>query len=176
MITIEESGMTFGPYPDGECFFIENSTLYKKLDNVMIAEFMLLRSQKGRTVIWIVEAKNSSPRPEPRERFDEFIEEIRQKLTNALSLWMAARLQRHPSAINELSPEFQAVDLSTVDFRLVLVINGHKDDWLPPLQEALQKTLRATAKTWALPPSAVLVINHELAYQHKLITASGHEI
>ena len=42
---IIESGMTFGPYPDGHCFYIEESESYKsiKADGVKIAEFLLLQ-------------------------------------------------------------------------------------------------------------------------------------
>jgi hypothetical protein len=171
MITIPESGMTFGPYQEDKCFCVENSATYKKMEGITIAEFMLLQSQKGRPVIWIVEAKSSSPRPVPAEKFDNFIDEIRQKLINAMSLWFAAKLQRHPSMNDELSDDFKSLDLSTVDFRLILVINGHQESWLPPLQEALRKALHATVKTWALSPSAVVVMNHELAYQSQLISA-----
>ena len=42
MNQIVESGMTFGPYPQGHCFFIEKSATYKKIqNNVKIAEFLL---------------------------------------------------------------------------------------------------------------------------------------
>ncbi len=173
MINITESGMTFGTYSAENCFYIENSRLYRSMSGLKIAEFMLLRySKKGTPVIWIVEAKSSSPRPNlnAKQAFDDFIDEIQQKLTNSLSLWFAMRLQRHPKATDELSEQFQAIDLANVDFRLVLVINGHQEEWLPPLQDALRKALLATVQTWALSPSAVLVFNHELAHQYKLIT------
>ena len=62
---IVESGMNFGPYPKGHCFFIEKSPTYKKIqNNVQIAEFLLLHYAKdGSPVVWVVEAKSSTPRP-----------------------------------------------------------------------------------------------------------------
>ena len=43
---IDESGMIFGPYPEGHCFYIEKSETYRKIqDGVKIAEFLLLHSQ-----------------------------------------------------------------------------------------------------------------------------------
>ena len=44
---IIESGMTFGPYPVGQSFYIEKSQCYQHLqEGVQIAEFLLLRQQK----------------------------------------------------------------------------------------------------------------------------------
>ncbi|MFP4307713.1 MAG: hypothetical protein ACLFRG_12960, partial [Desulfococcaceae bacterium] len=47
-----------------------------------MAEFLLIRnSRKGLAAVWVVEAKSSTPRPETRPGFDDFIAEIREKLT-----------------------------------------------------------------------------------------------
>lgn len=54
---------------------------------------------------------------------------------------------------------------------MLLIINGHQKDWLPPLQDALRSALDATTKTWALGPNAVVVINHEAAKRFGLISA-----
>ena len=44
MITISESGMTFGPFPDDHCFEIEKCPTYKRIKSgVKIAEFVWLR-------------------------------------------------------------------------------------------------------------------------------------
>lgn len=172
-----ESGMTFGPFAEGHCFRIERSEVYRKVkDGVQMAEFLLLRLKDGHPpTVWVVEAKSSTPRPETQPNFDEFIEEIRKKLTNALSLGLAACLRRHEDSDAELSEPFKTLDLSVVGFRLVLVINGHKKEWLPPLQEALSKALQSTVKVWALPPTAVAVINDGQARSHGLILANARD-
>lgn len=168
---IIESGMKFGPYAAGECFYVEKSKCYGQIqDGVQMAEFLLLRKKQGQVpVIWVVEAKSSSPRPATQPNFDRFIDEIRAKMTNGFLLSVAARLQRHPVAKNELSDSFKEVDLQVLDFRFVLVIDGHKKEWLAPLQSALSLALKPVVNTWALPPISVAVLNNESAKQHGLI-------
>jgi len=168
---IVESGMTFGPYPDGRCFYIEQSNTYADIQQgVKMAEFLLLRAAKEESpVLWVVEAKSGTPRPETQPSFDEFIAEIREKLVNAFSLGWASCLKRHQQAEAELPAPFKTLDLSQVGVRFVLVINGHQEAWLPPIQEALKKALHSTVRTWRFAPTSVAVINDELARQHGLI-------
>jgi hypothetical protein len=170
-VTMIESGMTFGPYPPGHCFWIEKSACYQSIRHgVQIAEFLLLRNRQDQApVIWIVEAKSSSPRPQTRPGFDDFIAEIRDKLSHALMLGVAACLERHAGAETELPEPFKSLDLAKTGFRLVLVINGHRDEWLPPIKDALAQALNPVAKTWALPPTSVVVLNDTLARRHGLI-------
>lgn len=170
--TINESGMTFGPYPAEQCYYIEKSKCYAALqEGVQMAEFLLLRQQENGPTVWVVEAKSSSPRPETQPNFGAFIDEIRNKLTNGFLLAVAARLRRHPEAETELSQAFSALDLKMLGFRFVLVINGHQQAWLPPLQSALAEALKPVVKTWGLPPTSVVVMNHEVATQHGLISS-----
>jgi len=167
---IIESGMSFGPYPEGHCFHIEESKTYKKIQKgLQMAEFMLLRIKNGKPAVWVVEAKSSTPRPETQPNFDDFIAEIREKLVNAFSLTISACLKRQPGADDELPEPFKILDLSSVDFKFVLVIKGHKDDWLAPIKEQLEKVLKSTIKTWRLSPTSVVVLNDNLARKHGLI-------
>ncbi len=171
-LPINESGMTFGPFPPGHCFYIEESEIYKRVQHgVQMAEFLLLRPSPDKPpTIWIIEAKSSTPRPETQPNFDTFIQEIRDKLTNALSLGLAACLNRHPNQGNDISEVFRELDLSATQFRLILVVNGHNAAWLPPLRDALVNALRTTTKLWALSPNAVVVINDEIARSYNLIS------
>ncbi len=131
---IVESGMIFGPYEDGYCFYIEKSDTYKAIqDGVKLAEFLLIRSKNSQpSSIWVVEAKQSSPKPENLIDFENFIDEIKEKLTNGLTLGVAACLLRHKSSANELPDQFRRLNLSETSFCLVLVIKGHPESWLPP--------------------------------------------
>ncbi len=158
---IIESGMTFGPYPAGQCFYIEKSACYEKVQKgVQMAEFLLLRDKGGLgSVVWVIEAKSSSPTPGNKNDLVKFVEEIRNKLTNGFVLGVAMRLGRHPNGFAELPEPFQKLDLNTLSFRFVLIINGHKDEWLPPLQDALALVLKPVVKSWALPPASVVVLN-----------------
>lgn len=58
-ITINESGMTFGPYAESVCFQIENSPIYTHLGkDVKMVEFVLNRlNADGEQVFCLVEAK-----------------------------------------------------------------------------------------------------------------------
>ena len=166
-----ESGMNFSPCLKGHCFCIEKSNTYKKLGKgEKIAEFLLLRQSSQLPTVWVVEAKSSSPRLKTHPKFAEFIGEIRDKLVNALTLGVTSCLKRHESAETELPELFKTLDLRTCDFKLVLIINGHSKNWLPPLLEALKKALRPTVETWGLSAKAVAVINDERARQLGLIT------
>jgi len=166
---IIESGMKFGPYPEGDCFYIENSATYQKIkEGVKIAEFLLLHSPDN-SKVWIVEAKQSSPRPETKSDWDDFILQIQEKLTNALTLSVATCLKRH-STYEELPNSFQTLDLEKASFRLILVINGYPKALLPPLQDVLKKALKPTIKTWNLSATSVMVLNETLARKYKLIS------
>ena len=173
---ILESGMIFGPYPAGQCFYIEKSNIYAAVqDGVQMAEFLLLRIAREKSpVVWVVEAKSSTPRPENQPAFDDFIAEIREKLVNAFSLGWASCLRRHQPAEAELPEFFERLDLSQAGVRFVLVINGHQESWLPPIQEALAKALHSTVKTWSFAPTSVAVINEELAKEYGLILPPQH--
>jgi hypothetical protein len=180
LLEFEESDMNFGPFSENECFRIEHSSLYKsvnrgskKEEGVKIAEFILLR--KGRdqeSALWVVEAKSSSPRPETRPGFDGFISEISEKLVNAFSLCYAACLKRHPDTFTEFPLSFRSLDVEKTNVRFILIIKGHEDSWLPPLQEALSKALRVTVIIWAFTPDSVAVINDDIARKYGLISAN----
>jgi hypothetical protein len=170
---IVESGLTFGPFPAGHCFYIEKSKTYQQIkEGVKVAEFLLLRPSPqggGTNKIWVVEAKSSAPKPSNHDHFEKYIEEIRAKLTNSLTLVMTACLKRHRQADAELSDDFKQLNLASIQFVLVLVIGNFPEAYLPPLQDALAKVLHPTIKTWALGTPAVLVINEDMARQQKLI-------
>lgn len=170
-IKFDESGMTFGSYDEELCFRIEASTTYQKLgDGIKIPEFLLLRFDVSNPPnVWVIEAKSSAPSPQTEPNFDEYIEDIREKLTNGLGLGIASILERHPSAAGELSTEFKNLDLATCSFRLILIIHGHEKNWLPPLQDTLTKALQPLVKTWALGVSVVAVLNEDGARKHGLI-------
>ncbi len=152
---------------DKRLFYLEESQTYKEIqEGVKMAEFLLLRSENPYK-IWIIEAKSSSPRPETQPNFNEFIKEITDKFANALILFIASYLKRHQSH-NELSDELHNCPLCDVNFTFILIVNGHQKQFLPPLQERLQKSLRSLLKTWG--KSNVIVLNDAMARdEYKLI-------
>lgn len=168
MMTIKESGMTFGSFVDENCFWIENSALYNKLQaRVKIAEFLLLKPVQNSLLV--VEAKSSSPNPANGEsgyRFNEYITEIADKLLNALTLGVALCLQRHEDSENELPGSFKNLAFDTIKIKLILVIQDHRIEWLSPVNDALKRKLTASIKTW---PLDVIVLNESLAQKYGLL-------
>ena len=91
-------------------------------------------------------------------------------MTNTLQILLAAILKRHTNT-DELSKAFQAIHLQAISIKFILVINGHREDWLPPIQHALNQKLAVFAKSLALGAQTVAVLNHSLAQRHGLIAA-----
>ena len=63
-----ESEMTFGPYPPGDGFRIEDSAPHRAAgEGVKIIEFYKLHRREGKpTQLWLVEAKTTAPRSSPQ--------------------------------------------------------------------------------------------------------------
>lgn len=165
-ISIQESGMSFGPYSKDKCFPIEKSQLFTNLGKgLKVCEFVVLRDATNNTLAaWFIEAKSSAPREHAI-----YVEEIRQKLTNSVQLTFAACLKRHHDPDESLPLEFQSVDLGKCPVKCVLVIRNFRKEWIPPLQESLSREMRGLVKTMGFSPTSVVVINDEKARELKLI-------
>ena len=162
MVTIRESGMVFGEFPEDCVFKIENSNTHKIVgDGVKTVEFVYLQAKNK---LLFVEAKSSSPRYDTSiERYYEFIDEITDKFVHSFEMYMALKLRRY----EELSEKLATVDDSDMKYRFILVINGHKNDWLLPIQEELKIKLRYHHNIWK---SEVVAINEQTAKSWNLTT------
>ena len=92
IVRIEESEITFGPFDENDLFQFETSASYRiiQAQGVKIAEFAVVKEQ----TVWIIEAKSSSPNSSTSEhRFNEFLKEIRDKLSNALILFLGTQIE-----------------------------------------------------------------------------------
>ncbi|OON99180.1 MAG: hypothetical protein ATN35_01885 [Epulopiscium sp. Nele67-Bin004] len=163
MIRVEESDMVF-EFPEEQIFLIEHSKLHKSVGKgIKTVEFILHRRQD---TLEFVEAKSSSPRPtsDNNIRFNEFIDEISDKFIRSFNVYYSAILQRHNT--DEINEAFYKIDNSQVKYNFILIINGHKKEWLLAIEEAIQKKINYHTKIWK---SNVLIMNHETAIQKKLI-------
>lgn len=160
MVTINESGMTFGPFPENQVYRIEKADVYTSLgQGIKAVEFVY---KKGTDKLFFVEAKSSSPRPE-RENFDNYIDDIADKFIHSFNLWLTLNLGRRE---DEIASNMLDVPMETSIFRFILVINGHKEAWLPPIKEALERRMMADRKIWN---HKIIVINDSLARDRGLI-------
>jgi len=166
-ISIEESGMIFGPFPEAHVFPIEKSVIFTQLGKgLKVAEFVLLRDFAGRPrEAWVIEAKSSAPK-----ELTDYVEDIRQKFTNSVQLTFASCLKRHQNSVDLLPADFLNLDLENCSFKCILVIRNFPKEWMDPLQKALSKQMNSLIKTMCLKPGSVVVINDEMARQRNLIT------
>lgn len=160
MVTFEESNMLFS-FPDEDVYRIEKSPLLAEVQ-LKATECVVSRQN----AILFIEAKSSSPRPQPEDKFDKFIDEITDKFTHSLTFYNAEIL-RHDG--EEMPVHVKHVDLSEVHYSFILVIYGHKIEWLPPLMDALKSKLRHTLKLWNIPDIAVKVMNERMALDNRII-------
>jgi len=174
-ILINESGMQFAPFTKDKCFHIEKSNTYAIVKNgVKIAEFILLRRDNTPQEVWIVEAKSSFSNPNKKDgKYEQNVVDVREKMSNTLSLLLAMCLKRHPSAVSELPPTFQNLDLALTEFVFVLILKDHPEGNLAPARDDLSIALRATEKIWALNPSYVIILNENTARERGLVQRSS---
>ena len=110
-----------------------------------------------------VEAKQSSPQTVNEERFNEFIGEITDKFTHSFELWMSIVSKRRKA---EISPKIGSPKIEGLKFKFILVIKGHKEEWLVPITRAMRKAMMPYIKIWE---SDVIVLNEDGAKKWHLI-------
>ena len=81
MVTFEESNMVFS-FSDEDVYRIEKSPLLAEVQ-LKATECVVYRQN----AILFIEAKSSSPRPQPEDKFDKFIDEITDKFTHFLTFF-----------------------------------------------------------------------------------------
>ncbi|MBS2904951.1 hypothetical protein KFV96_27945, partial [Klebsiella pneumoniae] len=104
-------------------------------NGIKVVEFILLSKENE---LSFIEAKSSSPKPVKDNiiRFNEFINEISDKFIHSFNLYYSAILQRCKEC-EELNASFMNLDNSQINFKFILVIKGHRTEWLMPLSDAL---------------------------------------
>ncbi|OUM97404.1 MAG: hypothetical protein A9Z00_10090 [Thermobacillus sp. ZCTH02-B1] len=166
-IIITESGMEFGPFKAEQVFHIEQSEIYAKLiKSFRIAEFLLIQKEHNRLLI--VEAKSSSPHPgNSKEKFREFISNVAEKMIHAWQLTISLLMRRHGQFHDELPAEFRELaNYASLDIVFMLIIRGHKKEWLVNVKDALDQHLRHVRKIWN---ARVIVYNDEQALSKGLV-------
>lgn len=167
-VTIAESGLFFGEYEETDVFHCEQSAIYKSLgENIKSVEFVLWRKNDS---IYFIEAKSSSPRPNSHVDFDGFIDEIYSKFSHSIDLFFSIVINRLHDNTAEMPVRFKMMEYDAVKIKLVLVINGHKTEWLPPISDELKRRLRRQIRTWRLE---LAVLNHEQAEEYGLLKNEG---
>ena len=171
MVIIDESDMHFGEYSEEDVFYIEKSDQYQnnlRGNGVKSCEFILKKAD----TLYFVEAKSSCPNQiaadspkEKREKYNEYIADIIDKMRHSLALYANILLKRHDAT--GISNNFLETDLSAKRIKLVLVVKNAEEMWLIPLKEKLDKELKREAKIWKF--TDFYVINEERARKKRFV-------
>jgi len=166
-----ESGMLFIKGSQDEICEIEKTELYAKLRSHGIKTVEYIRIRKGKddrqALMWI-EARTTFPNPKIEHDFVGEIDEISKKFAHSIELFAAVMMNKLPDNKSELK-KFRLVYMEA-KFQMILVIKGHKKEWLPIVADSLHKKLKQQWKIWNIDPSRdILVFNEQLAKEYKLI-------
>lgn len=152
-------------FADEDLYRIEDSELQRRLAGVMACE--CVARVNGR--IALIEAKSSAPRPQNKENFETFINDIIQKFVDTLLLFNAVKLKRHGEGpLDEIGVNIKSFK-GDEDYVLYLIIHGHEEEWLLHVMEALQLKLNHIFMVWHISPTALKAINQEEAKRIGLI-------
>ena len=162
---IVESNMLL-PFDDQNAYRIEQANIVQDKKDIKVCEYFALID--GRMLL--IEAKSSSPRPDNKIKFDEFIDEISQKFIDTLLLFNALNIGRHgEDEKSNLPANIQKVSLADVRYAMYLIVHGNEIEWMEPILAALKLKLKHCLKSWNIQDVNVYAINHETAKEKGLI-------
>lgn len=155
-------------FADDDVFRIENDELVKERSGHKACECVVLISPR----IVFIEAKPSSPNREKSEdRFNEFIDDIKKKFSDSLSLFTQMRDGEFGEEARMRIPlNLRTANVPSNDYLIYLIIHGHRIEWLLGLQDALREALREVINEWNMKDSNVKAINEDVAKELHLIT------
>lgn len=171
MMEIEESGMSFLT-DEGNSYYVETSEIFNKIKakGVKICEYVELKGNK----IIFVEAKTSAPNPQSNaadgnEKFENYIQSICAKFVNAATILVAGVFKRRVDIRSDIPKTYTASKLQQWEYRCLLVIKGHRREWLPPVQDALNREFSRNPFWNIWSNFSVQVINEEIARNRGII-------
>lgn len=164
-ITIEESGMQFGPFVADDLFAHEQ--VLKKVqfgDHVKMVEF-IVRLNTGKTkAVAFVEARSSIPRNN-----DDFLDEIRHKMNHSLIVWFTSIVGRHPKVSAALPSHLRQIEHLKFALKCYLVIPGVPDEHLAPFTDKFRQIMAAEIHLWPIKPEHIRVLNRARAIKVGLL-------
>lgn len=154
MVAFEGSGMKFS-FEEDKVYRIEKASL---LADVQLKATECVVSMSDKLVF--VEAKTSAPRPQTKEDFDMYIQDITDKFADSIKFLNAVML-RHQE--EKLPKQIADKNLNAVQYSFVLIIKRHELSWLPPVSDALKSSMRTVLKLWNVPDVNLKVMNERMA-------------
>lgn len=162
-----ESFMKFS-FNDEDIFRIEEDEIVKSSEGIKACECIVLLSEN----VALIEAKSSAPRIDNEEKFQTFINDIRQKFSDSLQLFNDIKNRVYgEDAFKRLPINLQSTQVPQEAYKIYLIIHGHKLEWLLGLIDALRVALKEEVRKWNLRDSNIKVYNEESALDNHLIVA-----
>jgi hypothetical protein len=167
---VVESGMKFGPFCSESLLQIEKVPQYTEIQHGMhISEFIYYDKDKNRIIS--LEAKTTAPNPnsqnveDPKAKFQEYINDIKEKFENSLDLYVNMALKK------EVPMGFKDIDYKKIDIYFILVIKNHEKVWLKDVKDALEMAVKKAHRTNKIWNCKVLVINEEIAKRNHIVVS-----
>lgn len=161
MAAFKESKMTFD-FADDSFYHIEKSPLHSQVKGYATCECIVMLQDK----VTLLEAKSSTPNPRNEEDFDNFICDIVAKFRDTMSFYHAVMLRYDEE---NMGAEIKSVNLKDANYQFLLIVHGHKEEWLPPVMDELKSKLRHILKIWRVKDTDVKVINDTIAKKLNII-------
>ena len=122
--------------------------------------------------IALIEAKASVPNDKNVERLSSLFADISKKFADSLELFSDMKSKRYgEEAFMRLPVKLRFSKLGYDQYHIVLIIHGHRLEWLTGLLDALKYELRSVVKQWNLKDSNVKVYNDEFAKEYNFIVS-----
>ena len=164
-ITIEESGMQFGPFAADDLFAHEQVLKNVQFgDHVKMVEFIVRLNTGKMKAVAFVEARSSIPR-----KNDEFLEEIRHKINHSLIVWFASVIGRHPTVSTALPSHLRQLEHLKLALKCYLVIPGVPDEHLAPFTDKFRQIMASEINLWPIKPEHIRVLNRVRAIKAGLL-------
>jgi len=166
MVTIKESGVVFGDFPEDNFYRIEHSAGHKFLgDGFKMVEFVFLDDKK----LFLLEAKSSIPKPAQEKNWDDFWDGITEKFENGLLLQIMGCVKRNNAVYRELPDNLATMDWEKTSLQLRLVIPEVPTKHLPQMTDKFRQQLHKLRKIWNIDNRHIVVINSEKAQHEGLL-------
>lgn len=169
MITIQESGLSFGPFMPDTIFRVEHSPCVARLSGIKACEFAWWSANDNKLIF--IEAKSSVPNPQRNwQDYEQYFSDMLEKFDNSLQLLLAGNWARHTDLAAELNRLMPVLDWQQAEIIFYLVIPGAPRQFLSALTDKLAKTLERQLKIWR---ARAFVINEQMARDKGLLTEAA---
>ena len=160
----KKTELCFGDFDEKNCFHIEKSIIYNKLqNNRKVVEFILNKPEHNK--LYFIEATKTLANETNSHDYNTNMREKAQKFIDSFHLALSIWFEIHEDK-NELPTNYDNFFAKKKEYWFVLVIKNRPKNSLPNIKEMLVSKLIKDIKIWDFK---VLVLNEELAKKYKIV-------